>query len=341
MYQSVEPPLEPVPMFCPQCGKQVKPAAKFCGSCGKALAGASVKPTASPVAPPPYTPPQHSFPAQPPVYTPPQPPPLPASPAYSHSPGQYTPPSPPTQLYPQTPPGVVWQPAQAMPYSAKAVRVNLSQAMRFPFDANNWFVNMLIGGFTIFIPVVGWLALNGYAIEITRRVINDENDVLPDWDDFGTKLQDGLAILGLTSIWALLPVFILGLPGFLISAAGAEDAGAVVAFVGVVLANLLTYFFLPAVWGRYASSNSFVAGLQAVQMWEQIRANLGRYTGNWLLAGFMLLVSFTIVAIIGSISGATMIFLIGFCGLPFVFMAGFYGSLIQAHLIGQLYRIIR
>lgn len=357
------------PKFCAKCGNSLRAEAKFCAGCGAPVVAKSVPPAA---APPPYSPsppsPSDAPPSQDGVFDPTRP--FPSGqepytpPASSSAPPPYTPPaqggaSDPTQLsssgqppymppkplnVPKTPPG---QPAyyqqqghQAIPFAGKVSRVNLSQALKFPFAASNWLVIMLIGGLMIFVPVIGFMAVYGYMTEIIRRVANDDYDVLPGWDNFGVKLKDGLLMLVLLFMWAFLPILLLGAPGFLIASAGEDEIGMMLMSIGTLLGSFITYFFVPIVWGRYAVTDQFASGLQIPQIWEQARTNFGRYVGNWLLTGLMLFISITAISIFASITGALAVFLIGLCFVPFVFMASFYITLIQAHLMGQLYRTI-
>lgn len=358
------------PKFCAKCGSSLRSEAKFCAGCGAPVVAKSTPQTAaqppySPSPPSPsYTPPSQGnmfnptepFPSGQEIYTPPY--------SSDPSPPPYTPPSQgsasdPTQLFssgqqPYTPPNQLnWtytppgQPTyyqqsshQAIPFSSKASRVNLYQAVQFPFASSNWLVTMLIGGLLIFVPVIGFFAVNGYAVEIIRRVANDDYDVLPGWDNFGVKLKDGLLILVLLLMWAFLPILLLSAPGFLVAYIGDEEIGMMIMSIGTLLGSFITYFFVPIVWGRYAVTDQFMSGLQISQIWKQAHTNFGRYVGNWLLTGLMLLISITVITIFASITGALAVFLVGLCFVPFVLMASFYMSLIQSHLIGQLYRTI-
>jgi len=359
------------PKFCAACGSSLRAEAKFCAGCGSPVIAKSPPPAAAPPLhsssppSPAYTPPSQSgvsdptqpFQSEQEIYTPPY--------SSAPSPPPYTPPaqsgaSDPTQLFPSgqqpytppnqlnapyTPPGqppyYQQQGYQAVPFSNKASRVNLSQALQFPFASSNWLVIMLIGGLIIFVPVIGFLAVYGYMTEIIRRVANDDYDMLPGWDDFGIKLKDGLFILVLLLMWAFLPMLLLSAPGFLIvSMGGDEEIGSIILSIGALLGFFITYFFVPIVWGRYAVTEQFMSGLQIPQIWEQTRTNFGRYIGNWLLTGLMLFISMTVITIFASITGALMVILVGLCFVPFVLMASFYMSLIQSHLMGQLYRTI-
>lgn len=347
-----QPVNQPGAKFCSQCGSALRADVRFCGHCGQAVVK-SAPPNAMPPTPPPYQPhkgenaSEHYKPAaappalpsyQPPAYTPQQ---VGASdPTQIFPPGQQPHNPPPASFVPPGQSFLHSQQPQPVPFTNTANRVNLSLALQFPFATSNWFVIMLIGGILVLIPVIGTILVNGYIVEIIRRIANDDYDVLPGWDDLGTKARDGLAIFVLLIIWAFLPVLLLSAPGYLLAAAGEEDAGMVVALIGALLGTFVTYFFLPIVWGRYAVTNQFMAGLQIWEIWEQSRANLRRYFGNWLLSGLMLFLGITVITILASISGALMVILVGICVVPFVLMAGFYTALIQAHLMGQLYRII-
>lgn len=322
MYESND---QPAGKFCSKCGNSLRVDAKFCPHCGTAV----TLPT--PLPSPPY---------QPPVYNPPPSAGV-SDPTQAFPPGQQVYQNPPQIPYmppPQSP--YPSQPAyQPIPFSNNLSRVNLSLALQYPFASSNWLSIMLIGGFLILIPLLGLIVVNGYMVEIIRRVANDDYDVLPGWDDFGTKLKDGLFIWVLLIIWAFLPVLLLSVPGYLLLALG-EDIGITMAAIGAFLGMFVTYFFLPIVWGRFAVTNQFAAGLQVGQIWKQVQVNIGRYVGNWLLTGLMLFVGITVISIFASIAGALMVFLVGLCVVPFVLMASFYTVLIQAHLMGQLYRVI-
>ena len=44
-------------------------------------------------------------------------------------------------------------------------------AFSFPFQDKNWLQKILIAGLIMLIPIVGWFAVIGWALEITRRVV--------------------------------------------------------------------------------------------------------------------------------------------------------------------------
>ncbi|MFN2244903.1 MAG: DUF4013 domain-containing protein, partial [Anaerolineae bacterium] len=82
--------------------------------------------------------------------------------------------------------------------------MDIGKAFTFVFDDKDWVVKVLIGiGILVAGLVLSWLIipgilagllLSGYALEITRRVIRGEVEVLPAWEDWGQLLIDGLQV---------------------------------------------------------------------------------------------------------------------------------------------------
>src|SRR5512133_1584007 len=55
-----------------------------------------------------------------------------------------------------------------------------------------WMKKIGIAGLLMFIPIIGWFAVLGWGLEITRRVINNDPGTLPDWSNFTDHLVRGL-----------------------------------------------------------------------------------------------------------------------------------------------------
>ncbi|NIV36878.1 MAG: DUF4013 domain-containing protein, partial [Anaerolineae bacterium] len=86
------------------------------------------------------------------------------------------------------------------------------KAFTFVFEDDDWVVKVLIGigilvaGVVLFwliIPaILAALLLSGYSLEITRRVIRGDAEVLPAWDDWGQLLIDGLQVVIIGIVYA-------------------------------------------------------------------------------------------------------------------------------------------
>jgi hypothetical protein len=80
--------------------------------------------------------------------------------------------------------------------------MGLGKSFSFVFEDDEWItkvliaVGVLLGGIDLGIlvipAIVAALLLSGYGLEIARRVIHSDSQVLPEWDDWGALLSDGL-----------------------------------------------------------------------------------------------------------------------------------------------------
>jgi hypothetical protein len=81
----------------------------------------------------------------------------------------------------------------------------------FPFQDDDWIKKFVLTVVISFIPVIGQLALLGWMVELTRRVIRGDATPLPDWADFGGILLLGLKMFVIGFVYSL-PLILLALP---------------------------------------------------------------------------------------------------------------------------------
>jgi hypothetical protein len=118
--------------------------------------------------------------------------------------------------------------------------VDFTKALTYPFDDPDWLKKLGIGLLLSFIPIVGTIPLQGWQLEIVKRVRSNHPTPLPDWD-FGGMFSKGL-ILFLAWLVYLIPAMILGcLAGFGPTvlagvAAGSDNGGAAGGLATVVMA---------------------------------------------------------------------------------------------------------
>jgi hypothetical protein len=79
---------------------------------------------------------------------------------------------------------------------------------KFPFTDPRWKNKFLIGGLLSLagyaIPVLPLLFVYGYCAQIMRRIIvENEAPYLPEWEDWGKFLQDGLKLFGVGLVYSL------------------------------------------------------------------------------------------------------------------------------------------
>ena len=67
--------------------------------------------------------------------------------------------------------------------------MNIERGFKFVFQEKNWFGKVVVGGLMLLFSflIVPLLIYYGYLVDVTRRTIKEEPQLLPDWDDIGQK----------------------------------------------------------------------------------------------------------------------------------------------------------
>jgi hypothetical protein len=94
----------------------------------------------------------------------------------------------------------------------------------FPFKGKGWGGKLLLGSAlnlaNYIIPILPLIPVYGYAGQIARRVIlQDEDPEMSEWNDWGLFFSDGIKILGATAIYSF-PGILIMLIGYLVMFAG-------------------------------------------------------------------------------------------------------------------------
>jgi hypothetical protein len=210
--------------------------------------------------------------------------------------------------------------------------MNIGEAFRFATEDKKWIEKIAVAAVLIF-TVIGWLAVIGWMLELVRRVVRGEAEVLPPWTNLGKYFVDGLMVVVIGFVW-MLPIIILnaclgGLAGLLSGSQGDNSGGGVVVFMNICLTfislayGLAVSFLTPPMMGIYALQGTFSEAVNPAKAWRLARANLGGFLIAWLMAG--------IVGVAASLIG-TILCLIG------IFPLAAYASAVSGHLYGQAYR---
>jgi hypothetical protein len=211
--------------------------------------------------------------------------------------------------------------------------MDISRALSYITDDEDWLQKLLIGGLLSLIPVVGQLFAMGYATRVLKNIIAGQENPLPDLtEDFGEKLLQGLMVWIIELVYALPVIVIATISGIgigLITAPVDSDvAGIVAALTGscaglFILALLIaTSLFVPYAWSAYAESSQLGDAFKLSKVWNMIKANFGA-----TLLTLLVLVVLAIVA--GSVGSAV-------CGIGAAFTS-FYAYLVTSFLFGKLY----
>ena len=210
--------------------------------------------------------------------------------------------------------------------------MNIGEALRFTTEDKKAVEKIAIAAVLIF-TVIGWLAVVGWMLELLRRVVRGEAEVLPPWTNLGKYFVDGLVVCVIGFIWTL-PIIVLsaclsGLTGVLSGLQGDNSGGGFGAFLNICLAfitlpyALVVSFLYPPMLGIYAMQGTFAEAVNPAKAWRLARANLNGFLTAWLLSG--------IVGVAASLIG-TILCVIG------IYPLGAYASAVGAHLYGQAYR---
>jgi len=224
------------------------------------------------------------------------------------------------------------QAPQAAPQGSGS-QMDYGKAFSFFFEDKEWLKKMLLGGvFNLLALVfVGAIINAGYYIRVMRNVRDGLEEVLPDWENIGGFLSDGIAPWGITIIYSL-PSLIPSLVANVLSTFSEvikKDAGTAFSALSLCCScvSFLGYAFLilaPAALVNYARTESFGAAFRFGELFRIIR----KYPGPYVLT---LLVSMALHILGG----------FGVIACCIGAMATYFWSTCASyHLYGQLCRLV-
>ncbi|MBI5953884.1 MAG: DUF4013 domain-containing protein [Chloroflexi bacterium] len=232
---------------------------------------------------------------------------------------------------------------------------DLSQILLFPVkdsEARKYFLigcAVALAGFIV--PIIPYLLLFGYAVQIAKQVLNGESPRMVKWDDWGRLLQDGARMFGVRMAYSL-PLLILVLPMMIAGIAlpiiadnaNGSEVEAFIAIFGLVMFSLLCLIMLlslplaliiPAAEMHAVEKNEFAAGFRFREWWGILRANLG----GFIVALVIVYVASMALTIVMQILMATIILS---CLLPFFVPAiTTYTTLVMYAMFAQAYKVGR
>jgi hypothetical protein len=206
--------------------------------------------------------------------------------------------------------------------------MEIDRAIRFIWDDEEWVKKILIAA-ALMLSGIGNIGLVGWMAELARRVANDEENPLPEWDDIGKYFMIGLKYMGVTFIWSLPVILLIVFSSLLtILAASADDSGAIIAIVSIssiciyafvfVYILILSLMIMP-LWVQMAEDTPFGTLINPANSWKLLRANVGGYLIAVLISWLGMM-----AASLGTIA----------CAIG-VFFTSAIAQAIFAHLAGQ------
>jgi len=214
--------------------------------------------------------------------------------------------------------------------------MDFGQAFSFVFQDKKWLEKVAIAAGVCLIPYVGQITVLGWGLEITRRVIAGEEEVLPDWSNFSAHLTRGFQMFLVNLVYSL-PILLIAFSGSIVPFFGlfTQDPEAAMVIISIIsicfscfllLLGIITSFGLAAAAGNLAAKGELSAGFRFNEVIGLIKAA----PGNYLLTVLAAMLVGAIIVPLGLIA-----FGIG------VFFTYTYAWAVISHLYGQAYFITR
>jgi hypothetical protein len=215
--------------------------------------------------------------------------------------------------------------------------MDIGKSFSYVFADDEWITKLLIAAailglgilfsWMLLIPlIVALFLLSGYGVEITRRVIRSDTQVLPKWDNWGELIVDGLKALIIGLVYAL-PIIILGSCLGIASAILAEEAQEVTALLNACLGcinflwGIVMGLLVPAAIAMFVAEGEVSAAFRFGDVFSLVSGNFTTYL---------------IVLVIGWVAGFIGGLGLLVCGVG-VLLTAPYAGWITAHIRGQAY----
>jgi hypothetical protein len=212
--------------------------------------------------------------------------------------------------------------------------LGLQTLLGFPFKDKRGVSKFLIAAlFLIFSGfIVPALFLLGWYMRIAKNVMVTKTlGDLPEWDEWGHMILDGLKLVGVVLIY-FLPVMVL----FPISLALGFIpvigwiSGGILSWLTYLFAMALTVFVIPAILNMI-DKGSFGAAFHFKEWWENLKVNFAGYLVVYLIVAGV----YALLALILGVVFSTVILL---CLVPVVIIAVvLYISMISYAVLGQVW----
>jgi hypothetical protein len=215
--------------------------------------------------------------------------------------------------------------------------MDIGKSFAFVFEDENWIVKILIGAAILLVGILfSWLLLiplilafallSGYGVEITRRVMRGEVSKLPEWNNWGELMVDGLKVLVIGIVYAI-PIIVvsicLGIPSGILNQDNNAWGGlfsALLSCLNLIWAIVLS-LLLPAAIAKYVAANDLGAAFRFGEVIALVRDNFTTYLLTFLMSW--------VAQLIGQLGSIV-------CGIGW-FATVPYSFMVIGHLYGQAY----
>jgi hypothetical protein len=215
--------------------------------------------------------------------------------------------------------------------------MDIGKSFTFVFEDDQWITKLLLAAAILLLGLVfSWLLLiplilafallGGYAVEIMRGVMRGDLSELPEWDNWGDLITDGLKVVVIGIVYAL-PIIVLaiclGIPigAFADSAEGLSSLFSVLLSCLSLLWAIVMSVALPAAIAFYAAADDLSAAFRFGEVLSFVRDNLATYLITFLMSW--------VANLIGQLGSIV-------CGIGWLVTVP-YAWMVTGHLYGQAY----
>jgi hypothetical protein len=211
-------------------------------------------------------------------------------------------------------------------YGEESINMDFGLAFTFPFQDQDWIKKVLIGAALLLVPIFGLIVVLGWSVEVSRRVIRRDTEVLPGWDNFGEKFSLGLKAFVVLFVLSL-PLTLFSLPYTFINPAASDTMSTVFTIFSIcfscfsILYSIVLALGYPAALGILADTDSIGSALNPGKIFSLVRSAPAAY-----------LITLLGIIVAGFVAGLGVII----CAIG-VLATIAYAMLIEGHLFGQAY----
>jgi hypothetical protein len=219
--------------------------------------------------------------------------------------------------------------------------MDIGKSFTYVFEDQDWIVKILIAAAILLVGILfSWLLLiplilavallGGYGVEVMRRVMKGNSQLLPEWDNWGELIADGLKLMVVGIVYALPSIIVSVCLGVPLGALGDQSGSGTDALYGMFSLALSCFNFLwaiaisilmPAAIAFWIADDELGAAFHFGRVFAFVRDNFTTYLITFLMSW--------VASIIGSLGVIV-------CGIGW-FVTMPYSWLVTAHLYGQAY----
>lgn len=177
---------------------------------------------------------------------------------------------------------------------------NLNEILKFPLKEENrkhLYIGIAVSLLAFIVPVAPYIILFGYAAQIAKQILNNEEPRLIAWDDWGKLFKDGLKVFGARFILGI-PILIFVIPVIIVSfifpfmmenASPREIEQFMPIYFLIIFGSVCVLMpisiplalIIPAAEMKVIDSDDFSALFRIKEWWQIFRANMSGFIASF------------------------------------------------------------